>query len=270
MLSKTAESLLSAAITADGCPAWWLISAVNLAETDPQDELQHLVDRGLLRLVLCPQDSVRVCGNKNLRNLTEHPNLGPLVLAWQELHGHRTRKERSEPTIKRLPQSGGWAVIPAKLGDTVLVRRLMTQQPTTTVSGLCISREGTPKRHSHLAQARWVPFTTPLVLAWPNNRAIYRPCGAQKTQATRDEKLAEGLLVFAKTLYRLAAEPQDAIIACIIQELNSGHSDRQAAKRLGMSERQFRRYVATIMHKTSASSRWQAATRIESGRWPMH
>lgn len=54
----------------------------------------------------------------------------------------------------------------------------------------------------------------------------------------------------------------------MVQQLREGVTDTHAARRLGMSERHYRRHVASVMQTVSASSRWQAAARIEAGQWP--
>ncbi len=53
-------------------------------------------------------------------------------------------------------------------------------------------------------------------------------------------------------------------IGTVIRLLAAGHTDAVAARKLGISERQFRRHVSVLMQELDASSRFQAG--IEAAR----
>jgi DNA-binding CsgD family transcriptional regulator len=57
---------------------------------------------------------------------------------------------------------------------------------------------------------------------------------------------------------------QQVTSATVIRLLAAGHTDAVAARKLGISERQFRRYVSVLMQELDASSRFQAG--IEAAR----
>jgi DNA-binding CsgD family transcriptional regulator len=60
------------------------------------------------------------------------------------------------------------------------------------------------------------------------------------------------------------AQARDDLKSTILELLASGMKDEVIARRMGMSERSFRRHVAAIMQELAAESRFQAGVRAAS------
>lgn len=265
MFSQPTTQALAAALVADGCSANWLIST--LPTQDPRSEVNRLVDLGFLHLALCPDDGVRIEVCRRVVELVDDPHLGPLTRAWAALHGeHRGAHPTTRPLTGRLPEGTAHAILPLPLYPGTVADRAISQRPIATFAGARDALDAEPPASPSLPHARWVPFRAPLVLAWPDH-AVFQPVGSESPCHSTDARLASDLTRYAATLHSLATPAEATTLAHVVHQLRLGVTDSHAARRLGISERHYRRLVASVMQSVSATSRWQAAARIEAGRW---
>lgn len=254
---------LAAALVADGCPAQWLVTATARPGVDAPAEVNRLADLGFVRLVLS-EAGVTVRVREQVRDLSGHRLLGPVVRAWAALH-RAAHEPQPRPLPAHPPRGAAAAVVPLPLGDDLLIRQAMAERPPTTLAG--VGSDGGFELPRTLGHARWVPFPAPLVLAWRGRLAVYQPVESHR-RATADPQLVDDLAGFAEALHRFSIGLETITLLHVVQQLREGVTDTHAARRLGMSERHYRRHVASVMQTVSASSRWQAAARIEAGQWP--
>ncbi|SDL56356.1 hypothetical protein [Tessaracoccus oleiagri] len=102
---------------------------------------------------------------------------------------------------------------------------------------------------------------TPMIL-WERLGAVhFLPHRGQMLLQTEG---VDALQPLTDTWVGSASPAQQVTSATVIRLLAAGHTDAGAARKLGISERQFRRHVSVLMQELDASSRFQAG--IEAAR----
>lgn len=102
---------------------------------------------------------------------------------------------------------------------------------------------------------------TPMIL-WERLGAVhFLP---HRGQMMLQAEAVECLEPLTDTWVGSASPAQQVTSATVIRLLAAGHTDAVAARKLGISERQFRRHVSVLMQELDASSRFQAG--IEAAR----
>ncbi|WP_144276673.1 response regulator transcription factor [Parenemella sanctibonifatiensis] len=94
-------------------------------------------------------------------------------------------------------------------------------------------------------------------LAWTDGAVSARAGGAQ---ALEPEELGD-LEALAELLYEAGSDPAVVTPEAVAALLAEGLTDTAAARRLGITDRQFRRHVAQLMDELGATSRFQAGVR---------
>jgi DNA-binding CsgD family transcriptional regulator len=96
--------------------------------------------------------------------------------------------------------------------------------------------------------------------------------GEDRLVAVRDGDVVRALQAFYNTIWSHAITladmpeeslswPEDSTAARVLRLLCLGYTDEAAARKLGLSVRTYRRYVAELMHHMKANSRFQAGVR---------
>lgn len=117
------------------------------------------------------------------------------------------------------------------------------------------------------AKARICDAALPELLIADERTALLRLAGA-RALLINAPVLVTTLVALGEQAWEAAGPPaeQAGMTPVILRAMMAGHKDAVAARQLGLSIRQYRRYVAEIMRDIGAASRFQAGARaVELG-----
>jgi hypothetical protein len=209
-----------------------------------------------------------------LRRLVEyHPNThhGVLAVEWMR-HTRRELFYQSGSVPGRLPDGDGQcggrlAALAQRIGGVRLVYHPDALADAVRRAFACGMRErGAGVRVSVAHESGLAIFDRRWALVWDNVPDCGQHCLLIRAPAVVKPlvRLADATWESALDLEVLAAfrDPGvDAVAMKVIGLLSAGHKDDVAASQLGVSVRTFRRYVADIMGRLGAESRFEAGVR---------
>lgn len=132
----------------------------------------------------------------------------------------------------------------------------------------------------HGAQIRFAE-STPHRIVVIDGRSAFVPLNYARTQdgalLVQETALVRSLQFLGLSLFRRAREISEfgatdgytptAIDRRVLTLMNSGVTDRTAARQIGVTDRQFRRYVSHVLEQLGAASRFQAGVKAVERGW---
>ncbi|GHE12658.1 helix-turn-helix transcriptional regulator [Streptomyces alanosinicus] len=122
------------------------------------------------------------------------------------------------------------------------------------------------------AQIRLSPSELPTTAVYDSTVALVPAARSAHVSVVRDSGHAQTLSTLHTAVWNQAADlsayssdrllwAEEGTAARVLLALGRGHTDARAARELGLSVRTYRRHVADLMSRLSASSRFQAGVR---------
>lgn len=140
-------------------------------------------------------------------------------------------------------------------------------------------REYAADLHAAGANISFVPERPPCRMLVVDGRTVVAPVDVHAEErgavVTSAQGLGTSMLALARRIFasgvQLADEEQDTapspLEVLVLRALLTGDTDRAAAHRLGISDRTYRRYVASLTDKLGAGSRFQAGVLAAQRGW---